>query len=74
MGREERWRIDTGVNRCATNGVNDEVTKEGVSVKRNDIKSIEVIRGVDDEVNGSEVNVGHGSSAQGMGCPKDKHQ
>ena len=54
--------------------MNDEVTRDGVGIKRDDVESIEVIRRVDDEVNGSEVNVGHGSPTQGMECPADKHQ
>ena len=62
------------MHRCAINGVNDEVNRDGVGIKRSDVKSIEVIRRVDDEVNGSKVNVGHGSSTQGTECPADKHQ
>ena len=54
--------------------MNDEVNRDGVGIKRSDVKCIVVIRGVDDEVNGSKVNVGHGSSAQGTECPADKHQ
>ena len=54
--------------------MNDEVNRDGVGIKRSDVKCIVVIKGVDDEVNGNKVNVGHGSSAQGTECPTDKHQ
>ena len=49
-------------HRCPINGVNGEVNRDDVGIKRNGDNGIEVISRVDDEVNVNVDDVGDGSS------------